>query len=812
MSKLYAKIITDNTNINLDRPFTYEIPKEFKSIAKKGIRVLVPFGKGNRLIEGLIIGIKESLTEEENMYRIKMIEYFLEKEPSLNEKQLELLEWIREEYICRYIDVIRTMIPRGLNLRINKYIILKQKIDQDKELYSYLNEKKKVSLKYLEKKFGKEIVKREVNYLLDKGNISIEEDYEQKANKKYIKRVYKKFDEIEDALYLLPKRANKQREIIRFLANQEDGLILDEIRKKISINNSSIKALVEKKFIEIREEEIYRDILNRNIKDYKKHSLNYEQREVFDKFIESDQRYFLLKGVTGSGKTEIYLQLIEKNLKEDKNAIVLVPEISLTPQMMDRFIGRFGNKVAVYHSKLSISERYDEWRKMKNGDVNIVIGTRSAIFAPFKDIGIIIIDEEHENTYKSETNPRYDSIELAKKMAEIYDCKLLLGSATPSINDYFMVVNKDMKLLELKNRVSNICMPDVEIVDMREELDSGNTSIFSKKLFKEISNRLKRKEQSILFLNSRGFAKAVKCRKCGYVVECDNCDISMTLHGDKNRLLCHYCGETKRIPRLCPECQSKYIRSMGIGTQRVEIEVKKAFPSARVIRMDTDTMQRKNSYEEALRKIERNEVDILIGTQMISKGLDYPNITLVGIIMADISLNIPDFSSAEKTFQLITQVSGRAGRSDKKGEVIVQTYEPENYAIKASIEADYNRFFYDEIRLRQSYRYPPYCELIDITVSGEDEDKSFRIARNLSNNLKTAYLNDSNSEDINISNANNASIYRVRNRYRFKILIKYDKKNKKRIKEIVRKYCIDDELNKNSDIIISVDVNPRFIL
>lgn len=809
--KKFAKIITDNLAKELDRLFTYEIPKEYIISTKVGMRVLVPFGRNNKLIEGIIMEISDDLGKE-TKFNIKKIEYFLEKEPSLNFKQLEMIKWIRKEYLCKYVDVIRIMLPMGINVKLNKVIKLKKEIEEKDEISCYINGNKNVSVEKLEKKFGRERVKKLLNKLIEDEYIFFIEDIGQKENKLFKSKIYRNYDDFTDVLPVLSSRAKKQREIIEYLEKVGDGIEITEIQRALEITKNPIEALVERRLLKVKREEEYRNPIKKNIDKYEKHILNFEQRKAYEKIIKSDKKLFMLKGVTGSGKTEVYLQLIEDNLKKDKNAIVLVPEISLTLQTLERFVGRFGKKVAVFHSKLSAGERFDEWRRIKREEAKIVIGTRSALFTPFENIGLIIIDEEHEGTYKSEQNPKYDTIEVAEKMTDIYDAKLILGSATPLIRDFHKTESGKLELLELKNRVRNISLPKVEIVNMSQELSRGNKTIFSEKLFNSIKEKLSKKEQVILFLNSRGFSKIVKCRNCGYTVECNYCDISMTYHEDKNIMICHYCGETKRVPNICPKCSSKYIRYIGIGTQKVEEEVKKYFPKATIARMDADTMRKKGSYERVLDKVKDKSIDILIGTQMISKGLDFPNITLVGIILADVSLNIPSYIAHENTFQLITQVSGRAGRSDKKGEVIVQTYNPDNYAIVASKNSDYDEFYFKEIQLRKIFNYPPFCNLIDITVSGEDEKKTYIKTEEISEKIKEYYKNNKINGKCEISKANNACISKIRKRYRFKILIKVDNEEKYLLKEIVKKYCIDEKVENNSDIIISVDVSPRHIL
>ncbi len=471
------------------------------------------------------------------------------------------------------------------------------------------------------------------------------------------------------------------------------------------------------------------------------------------------------------GKTEIYLQTIEKVINKGKTSIMLVPEISLTPQMVERFMARFGKeKIAVLHSKLSIGERYDAWQKIVQGKVNIIIGARSAIFAPVKNLGIIIMDEEHDASYQSEMTPRYNAKEIAEKLAMQYACPLLLGSATPDMKTYYRAENKEIELLELTKRANASQLPKVEIIDLREELQQGNHSMLSRKLQEEIQKNLERKEQTILFLNRRGYSTFVMCRDCGYTVKCKNCNITMTYHLKQDKLKCHYCGYEVEKVTICPVCKSKNIRYFGTGTQKLEQEVQRLFPTATTIRMDIDTVSKKNSHEEILQHFKEQEIDILIGTQMVVKGHHFPKVTLVGVIAADSSLNIEDFRANERTFQILTQVAGRAGRENLEGRVIIQTYNPDNLAIEQAKKQDYEEFYKNEWKIRKQLKYPPFCDIIEIGFQAKDEQEVIKQAKRIHSYLKNRIL----SEKIGILlySPVPAPIDKIKNKYRWRIMIK----------------------------------------
>ena len=732
MFELYAEVIINSDAIEIDRPFTYKVKEELLDIIEVGHRVKVPFGVKNKPTEAFVLGLKcEGI---ENVKKIKYISSILDDIPILTRDDLRLIDFLRENYLCKYIDAIRTIIPSGLSKGIK-------------------NKKKTVIV------FNKELD----GMFKDKDN--------------YVK-------------------------IVNLIKEKDGELTKSEIINDYSLSSYSLNKLIENGYLLTEDRVVYR-YNTRSYIEESKNVLNDEQKNAFNKILNSDKKGFLLKGVTGSGKTEVYMNLVGETLKEGKSAIVLVPEISLTPQMIERFKGRFGKNVALFHSKLSQGERFDEWYRIKKGEARLVVGARSAIFLPLDNLGIIIIDEEHENTYKSEQNPKYLTKEVAKFLSEIKGCKYILGSATPSIETYYEALNGKLELVEIKNRVSNRPLPQMEIVDMREELKSRNLSLLSRSLYNEMKETLERKEQIILFLNRRGFSSFVSCRSCGYVFKCPECDLSMTYHKN-GYLICHYCGRAQREQKVCPECGSKYVKFFGAGTQRVEEEVKKYFPKARVMRMDVDTTRNKDSHENIYNAFKSGEGDVLIGTQMVSKGLDFKNVTLVGVLAADISLNIPDYRSSERTYQIITQVAGRAGRGEKKGKVVIQTYTPNSLSLQYAIENNYNDLYNEEIKVRKIMNYPPFSTIFLINSISKDERKLKEFMNKVGESLRK--LLDSR-EDIQILGPVPCIITKLKDNYRWQIIIKgnLDNNLKLKIKDILY------ELNKSvyNEIRISMDINPN---
>lgn len=580
----------------------------------------------------------------------------------------------------------------------------------------------------------------------------------------------------------------------------------NELAKNYNISLSSLNTMLKHGFL-TQKKVIIERFNAREFEAYDEKVLNKEQQSVVDNILNSKSNVFLLHGVTGSGKTEVYMNLVRNMLNTGKESIILVPEISLTPQMIERFKGRFGRDICIFHSKLSDGERYDEWMRVKEGRVKVAIGARSAVFLPFNNLGLIVIDEEHENSYKSDSDPKYNAREIAEIRCSKEHCKLILGSATPSVETFYKAASGKIEYLSIRNRADNALMPEVDIIDMREELNSDNRSILSRRLYQEIQECLEKKEQVILFLNRRGFSSFVSCRKCGFVFKCKSCDISLTYHHENHMLHCHYCGKRERAKSICPSCGSKYVKFFGVGTEKVEQEINRFFPQAKTLRMDFDTTRKKNSYEDIYKSFKEGKADILIGTQMIAKGLDFKNVTLVGVIAADLTLNLPDFRAAERTFQLITQVSGRAGRGDKPGKVIVQTYSPENYSIRYSATNDYIGFYSEEIKLREDMNYPPFSQIMSITLSSKDENLLIKNIQNVGILLKNKV---SEYDKIDMLGPVPCSISKIKDMYRWQIIFKGD---------LTKEFCFSIrnmvyELLKDNynHIRISIDVNPNTLM
>ena len=585
---------------------------------------------------------------------------------------------------------------------------------------------------------------------------------------------------------------NKQLNIINLL--KDKGVVRrDEL---LNISLSSVNTLVKKGVIVKELREHYR--LNYKKSNYSVHELTDDQKHVVSEVIKNSPNTFLLYGVTGSGKTEVYMELIDYYLKQGKTSIVLVPEISLTPQMVSRFQARFGDNIAAIHSGLSDGEKYDEYRRIVRGEVSIVIGARSAIFVPLKNIGIIIIDEEHSDSYKqSDPSPRYNAKDIALIRAKRHNCSIVMGSATPSLEAMARAMKGVFKLLELPNRVNGKKLPNIEIIDMNQEIRRVKGH-FSRQLVNEINKRLERSEQVILLLNRRGYSSFVTCKNCGFTFKCPNCDITLTYHKSSNTLRCHYCGYGEKVYKKCPKCGEEALSNLGIGTQRIEEELNNLFPKARVLRMDYDTTSRKGMHEEMIEEFRRQEYDILLGTQMVAKGLDFPNVTLVGVINADTSLNIPDFRSSENTYDLLSQVAGRSGRSEKSGNVIIQTFNKDHYAISLTKYNDYLKFYKEEMQNRRQLKYPPYYFLCNIKVSGKNSEyileESLKIKRSLARNFP----------DFIILGPSTCSIFKVNNIYRYNIILKY--KRKGNLTDILEK--IVNHYKSNTKLQVAIDFNP----
>ena len=597
----------------------------------------------------------------------------------------------------------------------------------------------------------------------------------------------------------------KQLKVIEYLKNHE-SVSIALLTKKLNISKAVINNLIER---DVLEERLILDYSNQaGLQLNKQLCLNEEQKNACETILNSDKKVFLLHGVTGSGKTEVYMNIIEEYLKEGKQSIMLVPEISLTAQTIDRFKKRFGNKIAVFHSKLSKKDRYIQWLRVYNKEADIVIGARSAIFAPIDKLGVIVIDEEHENSYISATSPKYDTMEVAVKMAYMNGGKVILGSATPSLNTYHMVIKGQIELIEMKKRVNDAHMPEMKIINMSAELDKGNNTIISEELYESIRNSLKQNEQIILFLNKRGYSGFVSCRKCGYVVRCQRCDVSMTYHIKGNVMKCHYCGRTRKMIYECPKCSSDKIEQFSAGTQHVEKLVNQLFPHASIERMDLDSMTDADCYENIYNDFKSKKIDILIGTQMLAKGFDFPNVTTVGVLSADAILNLPFYNASEKTFQLITQVSGRAGRGNKKGRVYIQTYEPENHIINAAKNNDYEFFLHQELKLRKEFAFPPFINIINICLISRNEELVVKTANEKYLEVKEAVKVMVKERSLLLYRPVPHNIYKVNDEYRINLFIKASNHSLSQLRKILRTVYMGKDIE---NIKVSININTDTI-
>ncbi|MBQ8802129.1 MAG: primosomal protein N' [Tyzzerella sp.] len=703
---MYAKVIVDITHEKLDRVFEYRIPAELEGALKVGMEVIAPFGLGNREISGYIVDICENCEYEAN--KIKAILRPAEKRNSIEIKLIELAAWMKEHYGGTMIQALKTVLPikKEERMKVKRYVRL-----------------------LLSEKEGKE---------------KLEE---------YLKK--------------------NQKARVRVLAALLDNNVLEYefVIHKLNVTRTVLRALEEQGVARIESEQVFRNPIKNREQNWQPIAYTGEQQNAIDIFredyLQGLHKTYLLYGVTGSGKTEVYMEMIARVVRDGKQAIVLIPEIALTYQTVMRFYKRFGDRISILNSRMSNGERYDQMMRAKEGAIDVMIGPRSALFTPFPNLGLIVIDEEHEPTYKSEQIPRYHARETAIARAELEGASVVLGSATPSLEAFYRAGTGEYKLLTLRNRSQKQELPSVYTVDLREELKSGNRSIISRQLHELIQDRLDKKQQIILFINRRGYAGFISCRSCGYVAKCPHCDVSLTSHRG-GKLVCHYCGYEMPEYQTCPECGSKHIGGFRAGTQQIEELVKKEFPEARVLRMDMDTTKEKDGHEKILETFANEEADILIGTQMIVKGHDFPNVTLVGILAADLSLYADDYRAGERTFQLLTQAAGRAGRGKAKGEVVIQTYSPEHYAIETAAGQDYESFYQEEAAYRRLMGYPPVEQLMAILAAGEDEE----LLEKACGYLKT-YAERVNKLQIRIIGPTSPYVGKVNDVYRRVIYLKH---------------------------------------
>lgn len=791
MTKI-AKVIVDVPLMQTDKPFSYKIPEALLPVITAGSRVHVPFGKGNRLLQGFVVSVDSGSAQH-----LKTIIDVLDVEPVLNQEQLELADQMRKTVFSYKISILKSMIPNLLNSNYDRLLKPKKGLSQEEKDLIFAG-KKQINFSQL----NQEIQTKSLS-LIQAGKIDIE--YLAKDRKTI--KTQKCYDvNLEKLSHLLiNKRAKKRQELKDYLANHPQSGPLSDLYRLFSrevVHYFIKEAVLNISQVEVnRTQSYFENIIQSDFLD-----LNPEQQTAVEQItaaIGSSNKPYLLEGITGSGKTEVYLHVIDQTLKLGKTAIVLVPEISLTPQMTSRFISRFGSQVAIMHSGLSDGEKFDEWRKMKSNQAKVVVGARSAIFSPLKNIGAIIIDEEHEATYKQESSPRYHAREVALLRAQYHQAVLVLGSATPSIESRARASRGVYNFLQLSQRANpQAHIPKVEIVDFRDYIGQQKVSNLTPVLLDKIKDRLIKKEQVVLMLNRRGYSSFIMCRDCGYVDNCPNCDISLTLHMDTKTMNCHYCGFLKGIPYVCPNCQSRQIRYYGTGTQKAYDELKQVLPEARILRMDVDTTKKKGAHEKILTKFGRHEADILLGTQMIAKGLDFPNVTLVGVLNADTSLNLPDFRSSERTFQLLTQVAGRAGRANKPGEVLIQTYNPNHYAIQLAREQDYEAFYRYEMRIRKALSYPPYYFTVGLTLSHKDEQEVIKKSYEIVTLIKEGL-----TDKIKILGPTPKPVARTHNLYHYQIIIKYRFEDQL---EIVLNHILDlTQAKENKKLRLIIDYEPQ---
>lgn len=709
MEERFARIIIDISHEKVDRTFDYRIPERLFEEVAVGSLVLIPFGKGNSIRKGYVVGIGDHADYDPD--KIKEIAGIVTDGISAESLLISLAWWLKEQYGSTMNQALKTVLPVKQKVKPREKKVLKSLLDHSQLLKAFNEAEKK--------------------------------NYKARA------RLFKAFLENPVIPY-------------EFAVHQ------------MNLSMSTLKPVIEKGYVSLDCEEVYRNPVKTGAKERSKVLLNEQQQAIVDVFCldysQNIRKTYLIHGITGSGKTEVYMALIQRVIEDGKQVIVLIPEIALTYQTVLRFYARFGNRVSIINSRLSAGERYDQFERARNGDIDIMIGPRSALFTPFSHLGLILIDEEHEGAYKSEVSPRYHAREVAVKRASMQGAALVLGSATPSLEAYTKALQGEYQLFHLTERAKKDShLAEVSVVDLRQELKEGNKSIFSRSLKTMIEERLIRREQVMLFINRRGYANFVSCRSCGEAIRCPHCDVTLTLHNN-SRLVCHYCGHSVSMPERCPACGSPYIANFGVGTQKIEQMTKKMFPSARVLRMDLDTTSKKGGHEEILTAFSEGEADILIGTQMIVKGHDFPNVTLVGVLAADLSLNSPDYRSAERTFQLLTQAAGRAGRDSRRGDAIIQTYSPEHYSIVTAANQDYEAFYRQEMNYRRLMKYPPASGLLTIQFSSPQENRLIEAAKAAADFIGPL----AEQERVQVIGPVEASVYKINDIYRKILYLKQE--------------------------------------
>lgn len=812
---MFAEVIVLRNAQTIDRPFTYSVPSNFEDRVTKGARVLVPFGTSG-YIEGIVMSICDIHAHDEGM-TIKNIHYVFKDGIFLSEMDLACAEYIRQETLCTHSEAMSLFLPSGTMVKQIKTYTLNDQFDNE----ALIKKNERLVLDALQN--GpldyerlcielKETTKNmALNRLLAIGAIELEFSYEQNVKDRTVEWIVVCGDIL---IYKaqIPKNHTAKHKLAGYLIENPIVKRLD-VQGSLKIPKSVIDGFIEAGLIQIHEkDDIRMPIFMKSFEDKSQVVLNEAQKAVYDRIVSdfdsglSDD--FLIHGITGSGKTEVYAQLIEHVLSKGQKALLVVPEISLTPQIVARFASRFGeSRIALIHSKISQGEKHDQWKGIRRGDYDIIIGARSAVFAPTDDIGIIIIDECHETSFRSEKRPRYNTYEVAKYRMQLLRGLVVAGSATPSIKDYFEAQNGKRTLLKLDARFNTLELPEIEVIDMRQELLNGNRSILSQKLHNAIAERLEKKEQIIIFLNRKGHSTFVSCRSCGFTLACPNCDVTLTYFKGEKSVKCNYCSYETYVPKLCPKCQSKYFKFFGVGTEKVEEQLTELFPNARIARMDRTTTSKKGSLERIISDVEAEETDILIGTQMVAKGLDFKKVTLIGILSADLLLNLPQYQASERAYQLFNQVAGRSGRGKEKGEVILQTYVPDHYALN---QADYESFYELEIKYREALRYPPFYHMINLVFTSARSEEAATYAHKSYDFISKKMLKKDLQNGVEIYPANPALLKKIDNVYRWQIIIKSKPEVYSEIKSVLK--ILEDAFVDVKGCKINIDLDATNIL
>ena len=803
MKGTVAKIALQGATAAFDKLYSYLVPEQFN--LKVGCRVIVPFGKGNIKKQGIVFNILQDETD-----KLKPVLSQIDNEPILNYEGIKMCVFLKETTFCNYYDAVNIMIPSGITHRLVNYYSANFDFttanlltEQEKDIFEFLKSNGETLETEILSIFS---VSQDILKLLcDKEAIFKNCDAKQKigdATQKWV-RLSENTTSV--------KLTARQKEVVTLLEDIETASI-KEIRYFTGVSLSVIQNLTEKGVLIQYEKQVFRRPYTANISpENTPINLTEEQNCAYEGLLSdyktNEPKVSLLYGVTGAGKTKVFLKLVDSAIAENKGVIVMVPEIALTPQTINIFANRYGNKIAVFHSAMSQGQRMDEWKRIKNGDALIAIGTRSAVFAPFENLGLIIIDEEQEHTYKSEKTPRFHAREVAKFRVIEHNALLVLASATPSVESYSKAKNGKYSLYTIKNRYGNAILPEVSTVDMKAEILNGNPSSISNTLFEELKIVLERKKQAIILLNRRGHNTYISCSSCGYVATCPNCSISMTYHSANKRLMCHYCGHSVPISNKCPECDSEHLKFLGVGTQKAVEELNTLFPQARILRLDADSTIARDSYSKYLNDFANGEYDILLGTQMVAKGLDFPNVTLVGVLSADNALFSEDFRSFEKTFSLLTQVVGRAGRGETKGKAIIQTINPDNSIIELAKKQDYDGFYDKEILTRKVMTYPPYCDLAVVSVQSAFRDEAVETINTVFENIRNLLNETFKDVKVIILGPAPSSVMKLNNRYRYRMIIKC--KNNKRFRELLKEAT---NIKLIKDVSLAIDINPETII